>query len=42
MGRSRETPSVVDFWLGVAFGVTALASFLVGAFTKGSLQWVAQ
>ena len=38
MGRTRETPSVVDFWLGFAFGSFGIAAFLAGAWSRGGLQ----
>ena len=40
MNRVRETPSLVDFWLGFAFGCTGVAAFLAGAWSHGYLQWL--
>lgn len=39
--RIRE-PSLVDFWLGFAFGCMGVAAFLAGAWSKGALLWLAQ
>jgi len=40
MSRVRETPSLVDFCLGFAFGCTGVAAFLAGCWSKGYLLWL--
>jgi hypothetical protein len=33
-------PSLVDFWLGYAFGSISIAGFLAAAWSKDFLQWL--
>lgn len=33
-------PSLVDFWLGYAFGSFSIAGFLAAAWSKDFLQWL--
>jgi hypothetical protein len=36
----KREPSLVDFWLGYAFGSLSIASFLAAAWSREALQWV--